>query len=536
MKTLVAILTIIILLPIQLLSQGVYNNGANIVFSGAAQIYIDGIGSGHYLSATATTGSITSSATSSITLLGNWTNNTTNNGFNPTDGGGVVLAGNTQSIGGSAATAFNNLTLSGNGVKTLAVNSTTVGGQTTFAGILAVGTSTLELNSNRLDVTNGATGAITSAATGYILSETSFSVNPSIIRWYARTTTGAHIYPFGVAASKIPFTFNITVAMASANGFVDVSTRATATSNNAPWGGISNVAAVTNMYSFNLGADGSIPAVIDRWWDITNSAAVTAGLTFSYRGVENTLAGLNAAPASVGAQYWSGTNWLPNNSTLGNAPGVSGAAIGSVTTPAVSTFCPWILSSILNPLPIELLNFDVSCVNNEVVMEWCTATELNNNHFNVEYSIDGANFTKIATILGNGTTVYKHCYKFITNSTIGDINYYRLIQVDNDGKSTTYETKTIEGCGNKSNTIILTNDGTKQLGVLLNSEEDSKIQLLIHNSLGQLLEIKELEIKKGYNSLIVDLNNVSNALYYVSVYKGNVLQISKKIVVMDTNN
>ena len=240
-------------------SQGVYNNGANIVFSGASQMYIDGVGSGHYLSATATTGSITSSSTSTITLLGNWTNNTTNNGFNPSDGGGVVLAGNAQSIGGTTATAFNNLTLSGNGVKTLAVNSTTVGGQTTFAGVLAVGSSTLDLNSNRLDVTNGATGAITSAAAGYILSETSFSVNPSIVRWYARTTTGAHIYPFGVASSKIPFTFNITVAMASASGYIDVSTRATPTSNNVPWGGISNVAAVTNMYSFNLAADGSIP-------------------------------------------------------------------------------------------------------------------------------------------------------------------------------------------------------------------------------------------------------------------------------------
>lgn len=517
-------------------SQGVYNNGANIVFSGAAQMYIDGLGSGHYLSATATTGSITASASSSITLLGNWTNNTTNKGFATPDGGGVVLAGNAQSIGGSAATAFYNLTLAGNGVKTLAVNSTTVGGQATFTGILSVGTSTLNLNSNRIDITNSAVGAITSGATGYVLSETNTAVNPSIVRWYARNTTGAHVYPFGVAGSKIPFTFNISVAM-GATDYVDVSTRATAANDNLPWAGASNFAAVTNMYSPNTPyANGSIPVVVDRWWDITNSNPVSASLTFSYRGTENTLTGVNAAPALIGAQYWGGSSWQPNNAVLGSAVGVSGASIGSVTTPVVSSFCPWVLSSLINPLPIELLNFDVSCVNNEAVIEWCTATEQNNNHFTIEYSVDGVNFTSIGTIAGYGTSVVKHCYKFITNSTIGDINYYRLSQTDNSGKITTFKIVALESCGNATDNMVLTNTGTKQVGVLVNANEDAKIELFVHNTLGQILEVKSLEIKKGYNALAVDLSYVSNALYYISIYKGNVLQTSRKIIVSDLGN
>ncbi len=517
------------------ISQGVYNNGANIIFSGAAQMYIDVVGSGHYLSAAATSGSITASATSSITLLGNWTNNSVNNGFT-IDGGGVVLAGNAQSIGGSAATAFYNLSLAGNGIKTLAVNSTTVGGQATFTGILDVGTSTLNLNSNRIDITNSAVGAITSGATGYILSETNTAVNPSIVRWYARNTTGAHVYPFGVASSKIPFTFNISVAM-GATDYVDVSTRATAANDNLPWAGASNFAAVTNMYSPNTPyIDGSIPVVVDRWWDITNSNPVSASLTFSYRGTENTLTGINAAPALIGAQYWNGSSWQPSNAVLGSAAGVSGASIGSVTTPVVSSFCPWVLSSLLNPLPIELLNFDVSCVNNEAVIEWCTATEQNNNHFTIEHSIDGINFTAVGTVAGNGTSVVKHCYKFISNSTIGDINYYRLSQTDNGGKITTFKTVALESCGNTSDNMVLTNTGTKQVGILVNATEDAKIELFVHNALGQILEVRSLEIKKGYNALAVDLSHVSNALYYISVYKGNVLQTSKKIVVSDLGN
>ena len=77
-------------------SQGLINNGAQIVFSGAAQVYIDGT-TGHYTNQLA--GQITPSATSTISLVVNWINNPSpaNNAFSA-DGGGVVLLGAAQSL------------------------------------------------------------------------------------------------------------------------------------------------------------------------------------------------------------------------------------------------------------------------------------------------------------------------------------------------------------------------------------------------------------------------------------------------------
>jgi hypothetical protein len=279
-------------------SQGLINNGAKIVLSGAAQVYIAG-NAGHYTSQSA--GLITPSSTSTISLEGNWLNNPSpaNNAFSA-DGGGVVLTGAAQTIGGSSATAFHNLSLAGSGVKTLAVNQTTVGGQSAFTGVLSVGASTLDLNSNTLNVTNSAAGAITRSS-GYIISETPSGSNPSTIRWYHRTVGGSKVYPFGVAGSYIPFTFNITTPMANAGAYVQVSTRATASSNNQPW-----ASGVSHMYSPNVPyTDGSIPAVIDRWWQVDNSHALTANATFSYRGSENTL-NLLYNNGLIGAQYWAG--------------------------------------------------------------------------------------------------------------------------------------------------------------------------------------------------------------------------------------
>lgn len=518
-------------------AQGLYNNGANIVFSGASQMYIDDVTNGNYY--TTGTGSITASSSSTITLLKNWTNNSSNNGFATPDGGGVVLAGNAQSIGGSAPTAFYNLTLAGNGVKTLAVNSTTVGGQATFTGVLSVGTSTLDLNANRLDVTNSAAGAITRSS-GYIISETNAALNPSIIRWYHRTVGGSKIYPFGVAGSYIPFTFNITSVMTNTTAYIDVSTRATAAANNLPWTSASNlggpltpIGAVTQMFSPNGNfPDGSDEVVVDRWWDITNSHPVTGDITFSYRGVENTL----IAPYNIGfigPQYWNGTGWVSDNLIIGTGAAiVSGAAVGSVSALGVSTFCPWVLSAKLSPLPVELVNFDAKCVNNSILLEWCTSSEKNNSYFTIDQSVDGINYTPIGNIFAISNSNEKNCYQF-TAQSLADLNYFKLAQTDQSGVKTTSKIITAASCDNLNSGIAIANDGTKEVGVILNSSTDQILELQVHNTLGQLVETHSINAVKGFNNIRTNLDHVSNAIYYVSVFNTTEKLISKKIIVSD---
>ncbi|MEO6304832.1 MAG: hypothetical protein ABIP51_16850, partial [Bacteroidia bacterium] len=200
-------------------SQGIINNGGSIVFSGAAHIYVAGGTNGDYLSQAA--GIVYPSATSNIWIEGDWTNNSANTGFF-SDNGTVNMNGANESINGTNSTTFFNLTLLGSGVKTQNL-STSVGGVVTTNGVLSVGNVIYDLNSNLLTITNPVGAAVTSG-TGYILSETNVATNPSIIRWNMGTNTGAHVYPFGVAGTQIPFTFNKTTAGA-AN--INVSTRAT---------------------------------------------------------------------------------------------------------------------------------------------------------------------------------------------------------------------------------------------------------------------------------------------------------------------
>jgi len=89
-----------------------------------------------------------------------------------------------------------------------------------------------------------------------------------------------------------------------------------------------------------------------------------------------------------------------------------------------------------NPLPVELTKFEGKAVANTVQLDWATATETNNAHFEVERSADGTKFNAIGQVKGAGTTIDAQQYRFVDENPYAGINYYRLKQVDTDG---TYE-------------------------------------------------------------------------------------------------
>ena len=84
-------------------------------------------------------------------------------------------------------------------------------------------------------------------------------------------------------------------------------------------------------------------------------------------------------------------------------------------------------------LPVELISFNGVAENNEVRLTWETASELNNDFFDVERSQNGLNFEKIGTVKGNGNSNILNQYTFLDKDPYVGFNYYRLKQVDYDG-------------------------------------------------------------------------------------------------------
>lgn len=86
-------------------------------------------------------------------------------------------------------------------------------------------------------------------------------------------------------------------------------------------------------------------------------------------------------------------------------------------------------------LPVEFLSFDASRQGVTNVLEWKTLSERNNDYYLVEKSTDGQLWEKVAKIKGGGTTSTPTSYSYFDIDQSIGIVYYRLTQVDFDGKS-----------------------------------------------------------------------------------------------------
>lgn len=96
-----------------------------------------------------------------------------------------------------------------------------------------------------------------------------------------------------------------------------------------------------------------------------------------------------------------------------------------------------------------------------VILNWQTASEVNNSHFDIESSVDGAHFSRIGRITGAGTTSSVSSYRFVDDSPVGNVMYYRLIQTDYDGKVS--ESNSIQVVTSLAQEQALTITGARQI-------------------------------------------------------------------------
>lgn len=89
----------------------------------------------------------------------------------------------------------------------------------------------------------------------------------------------------------------------------------------------------------------------------------------------------------------------------------------------------------LTPLPIVLGKFYIENNETSMIFKWETLSEINNDYFNIEQLV-GDDVIVIGTVAGSGTTSYTSKYEFEYPLASG---YFRLTQVDYDGKSVSYE-------------------------------------------------------------------------------------------------
>ncbi|KUG08879.1 hypothetical protein ASU33_12215 [Solirubrum puertoriconensis] len=109
------------------------------------------------------------------------------------------------------------------------------------------------------------------------------------------------------------------------------------------------------------------------------------------------------------------------------------------------------------PLPVELIEFQARANGLDGLLTWATAQEKNNAGFELERSSDGVNFEKVGRVAGAGNSNRRNDYRFVDKGAgkVAGLRYYRLRQVDADGKSTYSNIQTVMFAGSKTSLVVV---------------------------------------------------------------------------------
>lgn len=200
-------------------------------------------------------------------------------------------------------------------------------------------------------------------------------------------------------------------------------------------------------------------------------------------------------------------------------------AANTLTAPAQST--EFILGILDGALPVELLNFTVLPIHNsEILLKWQTASEINNDYFTIERSIDGVTWEFVNEIDGAGNSTSIKNYKSSDENPYSGISYYRLKQTDYNGNFEYSDVKVVMIEPNSSDPVVSIYPNPTNNNITINAPIEELNNLTILNCLGQDVSHLSKTITDRGTSVVLNLEKLSEGVYIIKT-KTNTTKIHK---------
>lgn len=175
------------------------------------------------------------------------------------------------------------------------------------------------------------------------------------------------------------------------------------------------------------------------------------------------------------------------------------------------------------PLPVKLLSFDATYEDEKkaVNLTWVTETEINNDYFVVERSLDGTTFEQISVVKGAGNSSFtRYYFSTDTEPYPGEINYYRLKQVDFDGNFEYSYISAVVINDPLSKFSVYPNPATESATILFHAVNTKDYRLNIYDYTSKLILSYNFKSERGKNLIPLDLKGFNQGVYFINI-QGN---------------
>ena len=179
--------------------------------------------------------------------------------------------------------------------------------------------------------------------------------------------------------------------------------------------------------------------------------------------------------------------------------------------------------------PLQFLNFTASLNKNNIVdLQWITSNEKNTLKFIIEKSNDGVNFKTINEVDSKNNYSTENTYSSQDVSPNNGINYYRLKQVDIDGRYSYSKIISISIDKVEVNTFsVYPNPVNDILNLNINSKNNEKANIIIHDLFGRLILSETIFLQKGKQFIRFNSNKLKPGNYVISMKWSQELLSSK---------
>ena len=415
-----------------------------------------------------------------LTLAGN----VINNGSITGDGTLLFNSGNPM-IGG----AYSNLTVNG-AAPTLTSNTTLSGTLTLTSGNLTLGEYNLTINSG---------GSLSGGSSSSYVQTLNQNTSGGALQLEVANGVGPVMFPVGTT-TYTPFT------MINLGSTADFRVRVF---DGTYSGGTYGPAHATNLE-------------INRTWDINSEdSGYNTTITIQWNASEED-ASFNRADMFISKNrsdgYW---RIIADNISAAGANPYTASASG------VTSFSQIGGGSDGSPLPVSLVHFSGQVLEEDVFIQWKTATESDNDYFVLERASSSREFEPIHKVEGAGDSDLLLEYDFVDKNPYTGYNYYRLKQVDFDG---THEYSTTILINNESlpeSWSVYPNPFTDDLTFIFAGNLEGEAELIFYNLAGKKMDSFKLDSRNG--KLSIDHPQLPNGVYLMKlIYNGQ--EFTQKVI------
>ncbi len=170
-----------------------------------------------------------------------------------------------------------------------------------------------------------------------------------------------------------------------------------------------------------------------------------------------------------------------------------------------------------NVLPVELTLFSANCDNDYSFISWQTASEHNSASFILERSADGTQWDEIIEMDAAGNSNSKIDYQYEDFESYRFVGYYRLIQIDIDGKESIYGPISSLCAVDEMNISLYPNPTENDFDIKIEADQEGSYTVSFEMEDGKILDQFEINLTKGMNLIPMQYEGLNSGIYRITL-------------------